>query len=263
MERLAIATHQRDIARHVAFAREYQVGIEIQVYGYNPNLLDGDWQSLVALHKEQLHGFEGEIALHGAFYDMSSASIDQRILAVTRDRYLLNLQIATDLGGQNVVFHVNYLHVIRQNSYLEDWSRRQVDFWGEMAERAKELGVTVAVENMWEPNPDVIMDVLDQVDSPYVGTCLDVGHAHLYSAKDISFATWLERVESRLVHCHINNNRGEYDDHLPLDDERGIVDYRSVLDMLRALPRQPLVSLEMDKLDYMAHSLDFIRQTVG
>ncbi len=259
MDRLAIATHQQDIARHVAFARQYQVGIEIQAYGYNPNLLDGDWQSLVALHKEQLRGFDGEIALHGVFYDMSSASVDQRILAVTRNRYLLNLQIAAELGALNVVFHANYLHVIRQNAYLKDWTERQVDFWGEIALRAQAMGVVIAVENMWEPNPDVIMEVLDQVNSPHVSACLDVGHAHLYSSPDISFADWLERLKHRLVHCHINNNRGTSDDHLPLDAEGGIVDYRAVIPLLRALPHQPLISLEMDRLDYMARSLDFIR----
>lgn len=261
MERLAIATHQRDIAHHVAFAREYGIGIEIQVYGYNPDLLDGDWRHLVALHKEQLRGFEGEIAFHGVFYDMSSASVDPRILSITRDRYLHNLQIAAELGGKHVVFHVNYLHVIRHNAYLEDWSRRQVDFWSELGEQARAWGVLIAVENMWEPNPDVIMDVLDRVDSPWVGACLDVGHAHLYSSPDVPFSAWLERMQSRLIHCHINNNRGKYDEHLPLDAEGGIVDYCTVLPLLRALSPQPLVSLEMEKLDYMARSLEFIRQT--
>ena len=207
MDRLAITTFQQDITPHIALAREHQVGIEIQVYGYKPNLLDGDWQPLVAQHKALLRGFAGEIALHGAFYDMNSASEDNRIVAITRERYLLNLQIASELGAEHVVFHANYLHVIRHPNYLLYWTKRQVDFWSKMAIEAQRLGVFIALENMWEPNPDIIANVLDQVDSAHLGACLDVGHAHLY-AEDSPFINWVERLQDRLIHCHINNNLG-------------------------------------------------------
>lgn len=257
MERLAIATSQTDITRHVALAREHGVGLEIQVYGYDTNLLDGDWRAVVAQHKGSLRGFDGEIALHGAFYDMNSASYDQRITALTRERYLLNLHIAAELGVRNVVFHANYLHVIRNPGYLLDWTQRQVDFWGDLAKEAQRAGLVIALENMWEPKPGIIARVLEEVDSPHLGACLDVGHAHLYS-DSLPFTAWLERLQDRLVHCHINNNRGLYDEHLPLDVEAGLVNYRVVLPLLRALPQSFLVSLEMDQLDFLERSLRYL-----
>jgi len=257
MDRLAITTHRADIAQHVALARKHNVGIEIQVYGYDPGLLDGDWQTLLTRHRALLRGFEGEIALHGAFYDMSSASVDERITALTRERYLLNLHIASELGARNVVFHVNYLPLIRQPAYLPDWTRRQVAFWSELAEKARSLDLVIALENMWEPNPDIIAEVVRQVGSPHLGACLDVGHVYLYS-DSVPFPTWLERLKDYLVHCHINNNRGLYDEHLPLDAEGGVVDYDMVMPMLRALPRPPLISLEIESLDDLERSLRYL-----
>jgi len=257
MERLAITTHARNIAQPLNLAREHHIGIEIQVYGYDPDLLDGDWRDLVAQHKALLRGFEGEIALHGAFYDMYSASIDRQIAALTRKRYLTNLHIAAELGARNVVFHANYLPALRHPRYLQDWTQRQVAFWSDLTDEARRLGLVIALENMWEPEPSIIAQVLEQVGSPHLAACLDVGHVYLYS-DSLPFSAWLERLGDRLAHCHINNNRGLYDEHLPLDAEGGIIDYQVILPMLRALPHPPLISLEMEDLKDLARSLRYL-----
>jgi len=257
MDRLAITACQPDIAQHIALAREHCLGIEIQIYGYDPNLLDGDWRALVAKHKTLLRQLEGEIALHGAFYDMSSASSDAQIVTVTRERYHTNLQIAAELRACHVVFHANYFPVIRHPDYLPDWTERQVVFWSALAEEARRLGLTIALENMWEPEPGIIATVLEQVNSPHLAACLDVGHVYLYS-DSLPFSTWLERLQGRLVHCHINNHHGHHDEHLPLDVEGGVIDYQAILPLLRALPRPPLICLEMDDLDYLRRSLRYL-----
>ncbi|MCS7178715.1 MAG: sugar phosphate isomerase/epimerase family protein [Anaerolineae bacterium] len=257
MERLAIATRRPDIAPYVALARNYGVGIEIQVYGYTPDLLDGDWSSLVKEHRRLLRGFGKEIALHGAFYDMNSASEDRQIVRLTRERYLTCLRIAAELGAHHVIFHANYLPWIRNPAYLHRWTGQQVEFWSGMAVEAERLGVVVALENMWEPNPDLVGRVLDGVNSPFVTACLDVGHVYLYS-DSVPLAQWVIRLGDRLTHCHINNHRGAEDEHLALNVPGGVVDYRTVFPLLRNLPSSPLLSLEMDRLEDMEQSLRFI-----
>ena len=257
MYRLAITSQKQDISQHVALAREYDIGIEIQVYGYNPNLLDGDWQSLVRQHQALLRDFAGDIALHGAFYDMSGSSADRRIIALTRERYLTNLHVGAELGARNIVFHANFLPLIHRPSYLPDWTRRQVAFWGELIPEAERLGLVICLENMWEPAPEIIGQVVEQVGSPHLRACLDVGHVHL-SSNSLSFAQWLERLGRHVVHCHINNPRGKYDEHLSLDTDGGMVDYEIVLPMLQALTPPPLISLEMDRLEDLERSLRYL-----
>ena len=121
MDRLAITSQKPDIAPYVALAREHNVGIEIQAYGYDPGLLDGDWRSLVNQQKALLRGFEGEISFHGAFYDMSGASTDPRVVALTRDRYLTSMRIAAELGARHIVFHTNYLPWVGRPTYQPYW----------------------------------------------------------------------------------------------------------------------------------------------
>lgn len=257
MDRLAITIAQVDITQHIALARKYNVGIEIQVYGYDPDLLDNDWRAVVAQHKTALRGFTGEIALHGAFYDMSSASNDSRITALTRERYLQNLDIAAELGAHNVVFHTNYLPIIRHPDYLPPWTGRQVAFWRELAERARQLGLVIALENMWEPEPEIIGDVLEQIGSPSLAACLDVGHVHLFS-DSLPVSAWVERLEKYLVHCHLNNNQGVYDNHLALDAEGGEIPYDTIIPLLENLSPTPLVCLEMDNLADLERSLRYL-----
>ncbi len=258
MDRLAIATHETEIAPYVALASRFHVGLEIQAYGYHPDLLDEGWRDLLARHRRVLRSFEGEIALHGAFYDMASGSIDPQVVDLTRRRYLLNLHIAAVLGARHVVFHANFLPFIRRPEYLPDWVRRQVDFWGNLLEEAERLGLVVALENMWEPSPEIIARVLEEVDSPRLGACLDVGHVYLY-ADSLSFTRWLDRLEGWIVHCHINNHRGQYDEHLPLDAPGGLIDYRVIYPRLHSLPRSPLISLEIEGLENIERSLRFLR----
>lgn len=257
MKRIAITVEEENISRHVALAREHKLGIEIQVYGYNPNLLDGGWPHLLESHKSELRGFEGEIALHGAFYDMAGSSIDQRVVALTHDRYLSCMHIAAELGACNVVFHANYLPFIHHPNYRPDWTRRQVAFWRDLIGDAEHLGLVVALENMWEPEPGVIADVLEQVNSPHLRACLDVGHVHLYS-DSLPIRDWIMRLKDYLVHCHINNPRGLYDEHLSLDAKGGMIDYEVIIPMLEALQPPPLVCLEMDELEDLKRSLRFL-----
>lgn len=257
MERLAIATHRPDIAPYIALARDYGIGIEIQTYGYHPDLLDGKWRSLVALHRRLLKGFEGEIALHGSFYDMAIASEDPQIARITRKRYLRCLHIAAELSARNVIFHANYLPWVRNTAYLRQWTRRQAEFWAEIAVEAEQLGLILALENMWEPSPDIIGRILEWVDSPFVAACLDIGHARLYS-DSLPLISWITRLRDRLVHCHINNTRGIEDEHLALDAVGGVIDYSIILPILFTLPSPPLICLEMDRLEDLERSLRFI-----
>ena len=263
MDRILLATFQKDITRHYELAQAHDVGLELQVYGCDPDLLDGDWRELLDQHKALLRDFEGELAIHGAFIDMSPGSLDRRIVALARERFLLNLDIAAELGARTVVFHTMFLpHVyhpiVGGGIYHSGWVRRQIDFWGPMAEEAAEREVLIALENVWEPEPNIIGDMLAEVNSPYLRACLDVGHYYLF-CDYLPMERWLKQISRWLVHCHINNHRGSYDEHLALDAPGGVIDYkRDVLPLLRALPDPPALVLEIDDIEFLKSSLRYL-----
>jgi sugar phosphate isomerase/epimerase len=258
MDHLLLTTYQRDITQHYELALSHGAGLELQVYGYDTELLDSGWRELLDQHKALLRGFENELALHGAFFDLFSSSLDKRVVALARERYMLNLDIAAELGARHVVFHTDFLPVVRNPTYRPGWTERQVDFWGPMAGEAAQRGVVIALENMWDPDPDTIIDVLDQVKSPHLRACLDVGHVYLFSDY-LPLEAWVRRVSHQLVHCHINNHRGYFDEHLPLDLAGGVIDYQGeVLPLLRALPNPPSIVLEMEEIEHLERSLRYL-----
>jgi sugar phosphate isomerase/epimerase len=251
-DRVHFACSHDNFEACLALARSYSAGLELQGFA-QPDTLDGDWGGMVRRYQAQLKGFENGLSMHGAFLDMVSASPDARVVQVARERYTHNLQIADMLGARHVVFHANFITSIRVPSYRQDWTRRQIDFWGLMVQQAERLGITVLLENMWEAEPSIIGDVLDAVQSPHLKACLDVGHAHLFS--DVKFEDWVEALGDHLIYTHMNNNPGHIDDHRALDD--GVIDYKAVLGLLRALPSPPIFTLEVGSIEEIRRSLPY------
>lgn len=236
--------------RCVDLARQYNLGLEVQTFAYAA-MLDGDWEATLERYLPQLARLRGPITMHGPFIDMASGTPDPLVKAVVDQRVAHALDIAERLGARTAIFHANFIASLRNQDYRLNWTANQVAFWTPHADRASRAGITIALENMWEFDPDIIGDVVRQTDHPALRACLDVGHAHLFS--DLPIDTWLDRLGAYIVHVHLNNNGGEIDQHRALDD--GVIDYDAVLPALRRLPHPPMFSLEIDRVEDMRRSL--------
>ncbi len=254
MDRALITVeHFGDLAEYLTVARKYGVGLELQEFS-DPNVLDGDWRSLLDRYERMLDGFTGMLALHGPYIDLVSGSPDMRLVALARERYLHNIEIGRELGAVYIDFHANYLPLVDHPSYLPGWVERQVAFWTPLAEQAERYQLTLLLENMWEPDPAIICRILHRVRSPYLRACLDVGHAVLYSRLPVS--VWVKELGDDLVYAHLHNNHGTTDVHLAFGD--GVIDFPELLDLLRALPHPPLFSLELPTLSTIIASLPYL-----
>jgi sugar phosphate isomerase/epimerase len=254
MDRALISVeHYGDLAGHMAVARQHGLGLELQEFS-DPNVLDGDWRSLLDEYERALDGFTGLRAMHGAYIDLVSGSPDMRLVTLARERYLHNLDIGRELGVKYIDFHANYLPLVDHPSYLPGWVERQVAFWSPMAEQAEQYGITLLLENMWEPDPAIIRRILDRVQSPYLKACLDVGHAVLYSRRPVE--EWIAQLREHLAYTHLHNNHGTIDEHLAFGD--GVLDFPAVLDRLRALPAPPLFILELPNIKLIEDSLPYL-----
>lgn len=240
----------------LALAREYALGIELTAFSV-PAVLDGDWRDLTKRYRSELGGLPGPLTMHGPFMDLASGSPDQRINDLTYGRYEHVIRIASELGVQQVVFHVNYIGLLHNDSYREGWHQRNVDFWGPLGDYAKAYGVLVAIENMWEFDPSIIGNLLGELDHPFLKSCIDVGHANLFSDPDYSFDDWLDALGTWVIELHMNNNNGVMDEHYSFDWEQGVLDYEGLLPALRRLPNRPLMVLEMDRVEDMKESLRY------
>ncbi len=251
-DRILLSASPKNVDACIRLAVEHGLGIEVMAFAY-PDLLDGDWRAAQEHYKTLLKPVPGMITLHGPFMDMAAGSPDAQINEVCKGRFRHVLRIAAELGAQIVVLHANFIAAIHTEEYRLGWQKRNVAFWSEIAEYAGQLGVKVAVENMWEFDPDIIGDVLKTIDHPNLRACLDIGHAHLYS--QVPFKEWLDALRPYLIHLHVNNNDGIMDYHRGL--ARGILNYDDLLRAVHMLPLQPSITLEMDEVDDMAASLPF------
>ncbi len=253
-DRVLLSSSPKNIEACVQLAVEHRLGIELMAFAY-PDVLDGDWRSVLERYKVLLRPVPGLRTMHGPFMDMAPGSPDRQIDEVCKGRFRHALRIASELDVKIVVLHANFIAAIHTPEYRAGWHKRNVDFWGELAQYAQQLGVTVAVENMWEFDPDIIGDVLKEINHPYLRSCIDIGHAHLYS--NVPFTQWLETVQPYLVHIHVNNNDGKLDYHHGLAG--GVLDYPKLLQLVHTLPQQPSITLEMDDVGDMQDSLRFFQ----
>lgn len=255
MDRVLISVeHFADLAEYLPLARQHGLGLELQEFS-EPEVLDGDWRGLLEKYQRALDGFNGTRSMHGAYIDLASGSPDQRLVALTRERYLQNLEIGRELGVKYIDFHANYLPLIDHPTYLPGWAERQVAFWGPMAEQAAHADIVLLLENMWEPEPAIIGRTLERIQSPHLKACLDVGHAALYSR--LPMKAWIDAIGDQLVYTHLHNNHGNSDQHLAFGD--GVIDFPELLDILRALPNPPLFGLELPNLVWIKASLPYLQ----
>lgn len=252
MDQLLFAVYSKDLRDYRRRAEALHCGLELHIFS-EPSILAGDLQETLSSYKRQLKGFSGLIGLHGAFYDLAPSSLDPEIVAVARRRFRQSLDIAQELQARYVVFHANYMGGLRVVNYRQTWLEREIAFWADFAEEAAAYDQTILLENMWAEDPHLLADILQAVGRDNLRACFDVAHATLFS--DCPIRDWLRVLEPYLYCCHMNNNDGELDLHWPLN--RGVVDYKQVLDAVRRLNPPPLITLEMQSWESIIASLSY------
>lgn len=242
-----------DIAASRRLAEERGLGLEIQHFT-DAALLDGPWRQKLDEIKAALKGFKGALSLHGPYESLDPGSPDPQVSALSRGRYLHAMQIADQLGARIIVFHCWYWPTLKHHGGVPRWAQRRIPAWQDLARTAEKLGLTLVLENVWEPDPAAQITVLDAVNSPALRACLDTGHANMTGATPLP--EWIERLGARLAYVHAHNNSGATDDHWPFD--KGTLDMRAVIGKLAALPTPPRVCLELKKLEDQVASLKVV-----
>ena len=254
VDRLSLSAGRQNAAEVTRIAAEYGLGVEVMAFAF-PDVLDGDWRGLLNEYKDLIAPISGPITMHGPFLDMVSGSPDPRINAVCVARYSAAIRIAAELRATQVIFHANFIGTLHNTFYRDGWHKRNVDFWGPVAEYAQEHGVLIALENMWEFDPSIIGDLLRDINHPHLRACLDIGHAHLFSEPQFSLEDWYRTMQPWIIEYHMNNNDGILDEHHAFDWDQGVLNYHQILPRLRSLRPDAVMVLEMDLVGDMIDSL--------
>ena len=215
-------------------AREYGLGREIADYCTAWNM-DREFLETDAAVREKLEGVSRRV-LHGPFNELFPCAIDPRARELAAYRYRQAIGLAKGYGADKVVLHGGY----NPRLYYPCWYTEQsILFWKEFLQ--EDPGVEIVLENVFEEEPAMLLDIVRGVDHPKLRMCLDVGHVNAYS--EIPASEWLKVCAGEVRHFHLHNNDGSGDVHGGLD--QGTIPMKELLAMAKELCPAATFTLEL------------------
>jgi sugar phosphate isomerase/epimerase len=247
----------------VEFANTNHYGIEITCFAL-PWILDGDWKTRLHSYNRALKDFGGEVAIHGVFMDMITASRDAKVVLAARERIFQNIKIAKQLGAKILVLCSCFNPCIAAGSpgYVDGYMQRQIKFWTETLEPIVDSDLTLVFENLWEPQPELVRDLLDGVNSKNFKALLDTGHANIFSK--VPLERWVEALKDYLTYIHLNDNRGDFDSNLAPGE--GNIKWDKFFNALKRHELRPRICLEVEayqdrsKLENTKRAIEYLEK---
>ena len=168
------------------------------------------WRSF-AKEMRQL-GDDLGVSFRQAHAPFPSAKGDEEYDSQVFDKIVRSMEASAILGVENIV-----VHPIHYGSYphtRELQYQRSLDFYSRLIPYCAEFGIRVCTENMWSRDkvktirdsllsrPEEFCAFVDEVNSPWIGACMDVGHAALVGQDP---ADMIRRMGSRINCLHIHD----------------------------------------------------------
>lgn len=179
----------------------------------------GDWKA--AVKERKAFADANGIKFNQSHAPFSFAWADENIREnIAKPRVEQSLEISAMMGVDIVVVHP--LHWMPYLGHEKEAFDLNVAYYKSLVPLARQLGVRIALENMWQKEvkrkcicTDVAgfakdhADIIDAIDSEYVVACLDVGHCSLVGeeAEDTIRVLGHDRLKS--VHLHDNDYQGD------------------------------------------------------
>jgi hypothetical protein len=136
------------------------------------------------------------ISLHAPFMDLNPGAVDPMVRSVTQLRFSRILSAAAVLKPRVVVFHAGYDRW-RYNGRTDICLENSIDTWSKVMDTASKIGVRVAVENVFDEDPEALCRLIERVGHPDFGFCFDTGHFNLFTK--VTMEQWFERLFLRCI----------------------------------------------------------------
>jgi len=216
-------------------AKQYGLGIEFVEF-CTPWFLDDEFPAADKQVREKMKCSDRYV-IHGPFSELFPCAIDPKVRQMAAERYRQVIQVASAYGIKKIVLHGGY----NPRIYYPIWYTEQsVVFWKSFVEEIPE-DVVICLENVFEEEPDMIGEILRQVNNPRLRMCLDMGHVNAYSA--VPAKHWLDCCGDWIDHVHVHNNNTLRDSHSPLPE--GTLPIRRLLTQLEERCPEATVTIEL------------------
>jgi sugar phosphate isomerase/epimerase len=243
------------LLHRIHFVIENRICPEIYFSGED---LDAIQEKDVKFLADILHQNKLEISLHGPFMDLSPGGVDRKIKEVTLDRLTKVMELAYYLKPKTIVFHPGY-EKWKFDGNVKLWLESSLQTWRPLVERAENIGLVLAIENVFEETPDSIQNLLEEIDSPYLRFCFDTGHHHVFSKAPLSI--WLGALGRYLIEVHLHDNHKEMDEHLPVGE--GGFDFKGFFNLLSQFKLSPIYTIEPHEEAHLWRGLEAVKKYIN
>ncbi|CAN5244848.1 hypothetical protein BH18GEM1_BH18GEM1_07380 [soil metagenome] len=227
----ALSTPFADVSRQLDRLAEKKLGVEITLFD-TAWLLSLDRTSAVRRLGDELAERGIAVTVHAPIFDLNPGSLDAVVRKHTRRCWERSVGVAGALGARHVTFHTGYLPLL-PSSTLPGWLALSLETWERIVELAGDAGLTLLLENMFEPTPQVLLDLRSQLEPRHVGFTLDIAHMHVFGTA--APETWWQALAEHVREVHLHDTDTFSDDHLPIGE--GALDWRRIFqDLFRYAP---------------------------
>jgi len=238
----------------VETANRLNTGLEISRFG-KLREIDDDFDGTLDMYKDAIKGLEGPLTLHGFFSNLCICSKDPLIKEASIKRYYQSFEIAAELGAKTVVFHTCYNNLLKQKQYRENFFLSCLEFFREFIPHFENEGIVATIENVHEPDNELIRSIVAAINSPNLKATIDIGHCNLHS--EIPVPDWIKDYGIMLHHMHFHNNFKDEDSHSSL--KKGSVEIKPILETLKNMRLFPQITFEIFDIDELEESVEYFR----
>ncbi len=217
---------------HVPYTRFYEYldiiqreKLNLEIY-FDAKSLDEITEKEVLKLKENLN-YGPSLSFHGPFMDLSPGAVDYKIRELTIERFKQVFQIAEILKPLTIVFHSGY-DKWKYAFKIDLWLKQSLITWEQILPIAEKLKIKIAIENIFEEEPQNLKTLMEKISSPYMGICFDTGHFNLFSKTELD--EWISVIGEHIIEFHLHDNRGFKDEHLAIGS--GCFDFKKLFKLM-------------------------------
>ncbi len=223
------------IKKYLSLVLENRINVEI---GINAKALDnfGYLEFKDVARKLENEGIK--VTVHLPFMDLSLGALDPWIKEASLRRIFFAMERAVIFKPLNLVLHSGY-HKDYHREAREEWIDSFMESINKILEFAEELGLSISLENVFEPEPEFLKPVFENF-KERLFWCFDPSHARVFSKK--GEMDWLESLYPYLKEIHCHDNHGEYDEHLAIG--KGNIKFKEIFAFFKEKGIKPLLVSE-------------------
>jgi len=234
--------------RALELAEKYNLGIELDQFCTGMFM---DMPEFETWDKDARRFLGRANVFHGPFNELSPCAIDPKIKVISMERYNQAFEIMSGYGMKKMVLHGGFVPLV----YFPVWYiEKSIEFWKEFLSD-KPDDFTLFLENVMEPEPELLRDIVVGIDDKRCKLCFDAGHANAGGVSKVPILKWMECVLPYLGHLHLHNNDGSWDWHKNFYE--GNVPIKEIFEMIKD---NESISITVENIDDSEKSILWMKE---